>query len=145
MAWWEWVPIVKTIGHGLADPPGRSVSDYNDCRPSGEDCEGLGKEAAELKCAECIRRKLAKFVSEWLGTSIGADFFEGAASATAYALGSALAKQAGGTFLGLSSTAWTGVGAVLAADALIDAGILLKKALDMWKAANRAIDDLCKC
>lgn len=144
MAWWEYIPIVKTIGHIIEDPPGRKVSDYSGCQPSPEECDSIPA-AAILKCTDCVKNKLAKYASDWTGSGIGSDFFEMAASAGAAGLGKALATSLGGTFLGLSATAWTGIGAVLAVDALVDAGVIISKLMDMWKAADAAMKQFCKC
>ncbi len=57
----------------------------------------------------------------------------------------ALLKRVGGRFLGLSAGAWSGVGTALAADALIDFAIQIKKLMDMWDASKEAKDQYCKC
>jgi hypothetical protein len=146
MAWWEWVPIVKTIGHAAADPAGRSASDYAGCACTAERCAGLGAAVAVLECQMCIKNKVAQYASAWTGSAIGNDFFETAIGGTVGSIGTALAKGAvGGAFLGLSATAWTGIGTVLAVDGLIDAGIIIYKLMDMYKAANTAIQTYCRC
>ncbi len=146
MAWWEWIPVVKTVGHALADPPGRTHSDYIDCACTAAECEGSGSDAAVLRCTDCVKTKVAQFASEWTGASIGSDFFGVVLGGSVGAIGTALAKgAAGGVFLGLSATAWTGIGAAVAIDALIDTMIVLYKMMDMYTAARKAIGVYCRC
>lgn len=72
MSWWEWVLVVSTIGHAIADPPGRKVSDY-ECAPTETDCEGLGEVAAILKCEKCISDHMWTYVLEWIGSGPPSD------------------------------------------------------------------------
>jgi len=144
MAWWEYIPIVKTIGHIVGNPKGRQTSDYSGCRCSSDDCEA-DEVGAILKCTDCIKFLCGKYAADWTGSAIGNDFFEAAAAAGAAGIGGALAKILGGTFLGLSASAWTGIGAVLLVDSLVDAGVVIKKLMDMYTAARNAITLYCKC
>ena len=145
MAWWEYVPIVKTIGHAIEDPPGRAASDYAQCRTTADECE-QSTAVAILRCTDCVKNAVAKYATDWTGSAIGTDFFETAISVSALGIGAALAKGAlGGTFLGLSASAWTGIGTVLAVDALADAAIIIYKLKDMYTAAQDAMKQYCVC
>lgn len=135
MAWWEWVPIVKTISHALDDPPGRATTDYAACATTVANCEGLGKAVAELACEKCIDAAVLKYVLDWLGiANTGPELLEGVAAAVALKFGPAVAGKAA-----------TGVGAALIVDDLVDAGILIKKAFDIDAAGAAAKKSLCTC
>lgn len=138
MSWWEWVPIVKTIGHALEDPPGRETVDYAACSVSVADCAGLGKVVAELKCNQCISNMRNNFVLDWIGVgTTGPALLEGAGAITAFLIAkfgaAAVAKSA------------TGVGAALAVDDAIDVAIILKKMTEIFEAAEAARKSLCVC
>jgi len=145
MAWWEWIPFVSTVGHAMADPPGRDVADYASCACTTAECEGLGAPAAVLACEKRIRDQLWKYVLDWIGSGAPSDFAEAALGATAAkfaeALGKALAPKLGPKV----AAAGTGVGAALTADGFLDMGIQLRKALQMWEAADKARATYCKC
>ena len=146
MAWWEYIPVVSTIGHAVADPPGRDVADYASCAVTATQCEQLGSLAAGRACETCISNKLSQYASDWVGSSIGSDFFEGVVGLSFTQVGASLLKKgAGAKLLGMSAGAWSGVGTALAGDALIDFGIQIKKLMDMYDAAQAAKGRYCNC
>lgn len=83
------MPVVSTVGHILADPPGRKVTDYADCAPTAKDCEGLGPDVAVLRCDDCIDRKMWKYVYDWIFSGAPSDIVE---TLIAYPLGEFIEK-----------------------------------------------------
>ena len=144
MAWWEWIPIVSTIGHALADPPGRDASDYSACKPSAKDCETKGAAVAILECESCISDLLMKYISDWVGVPIGADLIKALAAGASGLIAQHLTKT-GAKFVIGGATTWAGVGWVLIGDAAVDAGIVIKKLMDMYDASAAAKKQYCKC
>lgn len=144
MAMWEWIPVVSTLGHAFQDPQGTEVSDYQSCKVTDADCEA-DKATAELTCKSCIDRLLMQYISSYIGVGTGADLFEAFLGGGFSAVMALIAKALGKKVLGLSATAWTGVGAVFAADGLIDFGIQMSKLDDMRIAARQAKSQYCKC
>jgi hypothetical protein len=145
MAWWEWVPFVSTIGHIIDDPPGRDISDYAACSPTVTDCEGLGRDAAILKCQNCIRDKMWGFVLSWIGSGPPSDLVKGAVGITLAKFSEAIGKALATKLAPKAAAAASGVGVALTVDGLIDSAVILKKALDIWRAADAAKKVHCTC
>jgi hypothetical protein len=138
MSWWEWVPIVKTIGHALEDPAGRATTDYAPCSVTVASCEGLGKVVAELQCNQCISKMRNDFILDWLGVgTTGPELLEGVGAVAAF-----LTAKYGAAAV---AKAATGVGAVLLIDDAIDVSIIIEKALEIGRAAEAARKSLCVC
>ena len=147
MAWWEYLPVVSTLGHGaqLNGLPGTSVSDYNykSCAPHFDECcrrtdQQECKDQREKSCRDCISRQAAIFASQWTGSSIGADFMEtGVGLLVSTAGGIAIRQGVAG------ATAWSGVGVVLAVDGAIDIGILVSGLTNIHSKAREIQGFLC--
>jgi hypothetical protein len=142
--WWEWVPFAKTIVHWGSNPYGRAPGDYAFCQPTPSACAAASP-VAVLNCQKCLDQNLLNNISDWAGIPLGSDFLEEVAGQSARAIGAALAKRAGGSFLGLSAAAWTGVGTVLAIDAGLDAAAIILRIVEMLQAASTAKKIYCVC
>lgn len=140
--WWEWIPIVSTIGHALADPEGRDCKDYASCKVDPRKCRVRALAAAEEeRCRKCIRVKLAEYVSDWFGVEgVLRDAVQGLAGVVAAAVAKYGIKTGAKGAIGGAVT-----GGALAVDAAADLAILISKADDMADAAEKAEGKYCKC
>jgi hypothetical protein len=139
----DYIPVVATIKHAFFDdPPGRKVADYVECATTALDCETQGTDLAVADCERCIIRKAAGFFSELLGENLLPDVIR-------FGIGAVITifaeRIVGALAVRLSVGAATGIGVVLAGDAVIDAGITLSRAGDISKAAEQAKAALCRC
>ena len=144
MAAWEWIPIFSTIGHALQTPPGSAVADYAACTVTATDCEA-DRYVAELQCQRCVDLAMAQYIASYTGVGTAADFMEALLGGGFAAVMALIAKGLGKRVVGLSATAWTGVGAALALDGLADAAIQLSKLNDIRAAAAAAKAQNCRC
>ncbi len=147
MAFWEWIPFASTVGHALADPPGRSFHDYIDCAMTETDCVGSYEEiaAARLVCQKCIDDKMRDYVAEWMFSGAPSDVVGAIGGATLAKFAESLSKLAAKRIAPRLAAVGTGVGAALALDGVVDIGIQLSKAADMWSAAHKAKQRYCQC
>lgn len=144
MAAWEWIPFVSTIGHALQTPKGASVADYSACTVTAAACEA-DSFTAELLCERCVDLAMSQYISSYTGVGTGADFMEALLGGGFSAVMALIAKALGKKVLGLSATAWTGVGAAFALDGIADAAIQLSKLNDIREAAVAAKEQNCRC
>lgn len=142
MAWWEWVPGASTVGHAIRGPRGTRVSDYAACAPDLMDRierPAIARAASE----QCIDRLMYQYLSEWLGVPLSSGILK---STSGVAIAK-LSRVIAGLVLKRSSARATsivsGVGAFLAADAIIDAGIVFQKSLDIIDTAKQAKSVYC--
>lgn len=142
MAWWEWVPGASTVGHAMRGPRGTKVADYAACAPSLLDrIEHPALARAESE--QCIDRLMYQYLSEWLGVPLSAGVLKTTSGVAIARLSQAIAVLVLKRSSARASSIVSGVGAFLAADAIIDAGIVFQKSLDIIDAAKQAKSVYC--
>jgi RHS repeat-associated protein len=140
LAWWEWVPIVSTLGHTFADVPGDEIGDYNaNCKPSAADCK-FSQELAIKQCNDCINAQAITYLQQWFGFSTGADLSKGLAGLVASLFGTWAIKTGAKGAIGGTVT-----GGVLVIDATADALIVYERGTAIQVAADDAKDRYCTC
>lgn len=142
MAWWEWVPGASTVGHAIRGPRGTKVSDYAACAPSLVD-RVERPAVARAQSEQHIDHLMYQYLSEWLGAPLSSGILKSTSGIAIARLSQVIA----GLVMKRASTRATsivsGVGAFLAADAIIDAGIVFQKSLDIIDAAKQAKSVYC--
>jgi hypothetical protein len=144
MAWWEWIPVVSTIGHAAADPKGRKITDYASCACTPAGCAS-GAAIAITKCSKCIDALMLKYIGDWIGTPLASDFFKAAGGLTLAAVSEKLGKELAKKGAGKVAAAATGVGAIVTLDGFVDAGIVITKAVQIYNASQTAKTVYCVC
>lgn len=144
MAWWEWIPGVATIGHAFADPVGRAVTDYSTCACTPAQCAASAPAAIAI-CNNCINGLILQYITDWIGAPLASDVVKGAGGAAVAALSDAIAKAIAKKAAPKLAAGLTGVGAVLAGDAVVDASIVITKALQIYRAGQAAKLLYCAC
>ena len=142
LAWWEWIPVVSTIGHIIKDPQGIDAGDYViKTPPTDKECCEEPDIAAEKTrlCKNYIDTQLGKYVGQWFGVTIGPDLFKTLYTGTGvYLIQKLIARNAislvGGVF----------TAGILTADSSVDLGVQLSKYLLMRQTAS-ALKYLCEC
>ena len=146
--WWEWVPIASTIGHFFADVPGEYLEDYNRRHAhTREDCR-CSEDVAIEKCKRKLRKQMAGFLGDWIGVPLGSDFLRATIGLTATQFAKAVAKHATKHGARLGGRAVVGgyvTGGVLAVDAAADAGIIVGRAVNVYRGYRKAVGEYCKC
>lgn len=145
MGFSDWIPIVATIKHALADPKGRVAADYN-CKMDKTAC-GTEFEAVTIKkCEDDIKMQMLQYIADFCGGGIVDQYAGGVVSLTlagivALILKKLIAKEAAQAAI---STAG-GVTVVLALDGFADLAITLKKVNQIKDAAEKAMKSCCSC
>jgi RHS repeat-associated protein len=142
-AWWDWIPIVSTIGHFIEitwlPPEGTNVLDYATCKPWADECK-KDADSAIANCESCIRSKVYKYVLDWCGVSLPSDVLRGFGAA----VGFAICKN--GIKYGIRGGVGGAVtGGVLAIDGAIDAGLVIDGIARILLAAREASGKFCTC
>lgn len=140
LAWWNWIPVVSTIGNAFSDPAGRDAGDYNqNAQPSAKDCKD-NREFAIQQCKDSLRGDFIKFLGDWLGAPLAADATKTVAAIVAGAVATWSIRVGARGAVGGAVT-----GGVLLGDAAIDATIVIKKANDIGNGHDAAVAKLCIC
>src|ERR1051325_6332385 len=85
MGFSDWIPLVATIKHTLADPKGRNIADYN-CTMDKSAC-GTEFEAVTIKkCEDDIKMQMLQYIADFCGGGIVDQYAGGAVSLTVAAL-----------------------------------------------------------
>jgi RHS repeat-associated protein len=138
-AWWEWIPIISTIGHALADPKGIRPQDYQQSRSTAAECQ-VDAEYAFSLCQKRVYAQVSANLASWLGISTGIDFTKGLlgmvmGAVSAWAVKHGIRGAVGGVI----------TGGVLAVDSVVDLAIVFNKAMRIKDAAEAAIQQYCPC
>lgn len=150
MSFWDYVPIVATIKHAVTTPCGTSVSEYEHCKLSAEDCnlEGPLILARKEQCRNCILKKQNDCAVEYAGGDLSQVFLNQLSnvglSAVLGMLIRQLVKRAGGKVTGGAVAGIAGV-VVLGLDSVIDISIVISKLNDIARSAREAVDQYCDC
>ena len=146
MAWSDWIPIVATIKHALADPKGRAVSDYV-CHMNKAACDtDYLAPAAILQCERDIDVQALQFISDFCGSGVVDQYAGGAVSLTLAAIVGIILKQLIAKAAAKAAiNAAIGVTAILAIDGFADLAITLGKINQIHAAAEAAKKSCCTC
>ncbi len=142
MAWWEWVPGASTVGHAMRGPRGTRVADYAASAPNLVD-RVEHPALARAESEQCIDRLMYQYLSEWLGVPLSSGVLKTSSGIAIARLAPAIAVLVLKRSSARATSIVSGVGAVLAADAIIDAGIVFQKSLDIIDAAKQAKSVYC--
>jgi len=142
----DYIPVVSTIKHAFFDdPPGRSVADYADCATTVADCESLGTDLAVMNCQRCGDKKGIDFLLDLVGGSFVPDAFKAVVGGATGLLALRIIASVGVRAASRGVLVATGVGILLLGDAVIDAGITIKRVGEIRDAAAQAEASLCRC
>ena len=72
--WWEYIPVVSTLGHAFQEPPGVDWADYNSARVTQAECQD--PLAAKILCEDRIDVMLLTYIGNYVGVSLPADFIK---------------------------------------------------------------------
>ncbi|MEX6690104.1 hypothetical protein QTN47_21525 [Danxiaibacter flavus] len=145
MALSDWIPIVATIKHALADPKGRNVADYT-CTMDKTAC-GTEFEAVTIKkCQDNIKMQMLQYIADFCGGGIVDQYAGGVVSLTLAAIVGLILKKliAKNAAQAAISTAG-GVTIVLAVDGFADLAITIRKINQIKDAAEKAMQTCCSC
>src|SRR5882672_974831 len=134
--WWEWIPIVSTIVHGVqiawVPPEGTNVLDYATCKPWAHDCK-KDADSAILKCDLCVWNKARQFIFDWCDLLIAPEALR------AFVAGAGFLICKNGIKYGLRGGAGGAVtGGILLGDSIIDAGFVADGIVRILMAAKEA-------
>lgn len=150
MSFIDYIPIVATIKHALADPKGRDIEDYMDCKLKPEDCdlEDSLIMARKLECRSCILELQDQYAADFAGGNLGQAFLNQLGNVAIGALLGLLVRKlvrdAGGKMTAGAVGGVVGI-VVLGLDAIVDLGIVITKLNQIGKAAQDAINEYCDC
>ena len=139
--WWEYIPVISTIGHFFQDVSGDAVDHYTDATPTCDQCY-TDETLAITTCENKIKEEMRSFLRELLGVGVTFDIAKGGFGAI---VAGALAKY--GFQQGASKAAIGGAvsGGILAVDAIADLAVLTGSAFDIGDAAAQAKEKYCSC
>lgn len=150
MGFLDYIPFAATIKHALADPKGREIEDYIECKLKPGDCdlEPSLITARKLECQRCILGKQDEYCTDFIGGNMGQAFLNQTGNVAAGALLGILIKklikQAGGRVTVGAAGGIAGV-VILGLDAAIDLGIVITKLNQIGDAARKAQGEYCNC
>ncbi len=138
---WEFIPIIKTIYHLFATPPGAKAIEYASLGCTKEECR-FDRDFAEVSCMRRIDAKALENLKEWsLGLVLDVVEAFGATIAWGMVLRGSAALSLGATATGVG----LGVAAVLTLDSIVDAVAVAAGLTKIKKAAEEAKETYCNC
>ena len=137
--WWEWIPVVATIGHWLETPEGAELEDYKSCKPS---CRPRKKREI-LECQRCVDGLFTGYMGEYWGASLDRDALTAVAGGVLSTIGYQIVRRAASSAAFRAGAGAMVSGGILLVDAVLDVAIQISKTYDMKDALDEARRKYC--
>ncbi|MCV0430648.1 hypothetical protein [Nitrosopumilus sp.] len=140
--WWEYIPVVSTLGHAFQEPPGTDWADYNSAAVTQQECQDPAN--AKILCEKRIDSMMLQYIASYVGVSLPADFIKTVGGLVMAEIIKAILISLGKKKA--AAAALTGpFAAFVAIDGFLDLGAISTKIWRIYDAANDAKSVLCRC
>ena len=133
--WWEFIPIVSTMGHIVQEPKGTDWSDYESAAVTRQ--ESVDPFDAKLQCEKRIDQMMLSYIRSYVGVALPADMMKFVGSLALSNIIEVVLIKLGKT-KAASAVASCPLGFVIAIDGVADAGVIISKIGRIYDAAQVA-------